>query len=61
MGFYAMLGIWMASHPVQVIEDEELKTAFCTPYEHYEYTFISFGLVNALVASQSFINATVWS
>ncbi len=56
-----MLGIWMASHPVQVIEDEELKTAFCTPYEHYEYTFISFGLVNALVASQSFINATVWS
>ncbi len=53
---YTKLDIQHAYNQVQVAEGEEWKTAFCTRYGHYEYTVMPFGLANAPVTFQSYIN-----
>ncbi len=39
-------------------KEKELKIAFRTCYGYYKYTVMSFGLVYALAAFQSYINPT---
>ena len=36
-------------HHIQIKEDDEWKTAFCTHYSHFKYMIMSFRLVNASV------------
>jgi hypothetical protein len=45
---------------VRVKEGEEWKTAFRTRYGHFEYSVISFGLINALAIFQHMMNDIFW-
>ena len=53
---YTKLDIWVAYNRVQMKEGDEWKTTFQTWYGHYEYCMMPFGLANAPVTFQGFIN-----
>ena len=41
---------------MQIVKDDEWKTAFYTKYGHYKYTVMPFRLMNILASFQQFIN-----
>lgn len=41
---------------VRIHEEDEWKTAFNTPFAHYEYLIMPFGLTNAPAVFQGLIN-----
>jgi Reverse transcriptase (RNA-dependent DNA polymerase) len=45
-----------AYHRIRIKRGDEWKTAFRTRYGHFEYTVMLFGLINAFVTFQSYIN-----
>jgi len=45
---------------IQIKEEDEWKTIFCTQLEHYEYLIMSFNLINASVTFQIFVNNVLW-
>ena len=45
-------GFWQ----VQISEHEKYKTDFTTPFEHYEWNVMAFGLKNALSEFQNIMN-----
>ena len=53
---YTKLDIQAAYNRVWMKEGDEWKTTFQTWYGHYEYCVMPFGLANALVTFQGFIN-----
>ena len=53
---YTKLDIRVAYNRVQMKEGDEWKTTFQTWYGHYEYCVMPFGLANAPVTFQGFIN-----
>ena len=53
---YTKLDIWAAYNQVWMKEGDEWKTTFWTWYGHYEYCVMPFGLANAPVTFQGFIN-----
>ena len=56
---YIKLDIIAAFNCLQIAEGEEWKTAFQTRYELYEYLVMPFGLANALLLFQHYINDTL--
>ena len=53
---YTKLDIWVVYNWVWLKEGDEWKTTFQTWYGHYKYCVMPFGLANALVTFQGFIN-----
>ena len=49
-----------AFNRIQIKEEDEWKTVFCTRLEHYEYLIMSFNLINASVTFQTFMNNVLW-
>ena len=43
-------------HQIRVRECDIFKTGFCTRYEHYEFTVMPFGLMNALATFNCLMN-----
>ncbi len=41
---------------IQIKEEDEWKTVFCTQLEHYKYLIMSFNLINASIMFQIFVN-----
>jgi hypothetical protein len=44
---------------IQIKEGNEWKTAFRTPYRHFEYLVIPFGLTNAPATFQAVVDYTI--
>ena len=53
---FVKLDLKDAYHQIQIKEGDEWKTAFRTQYGHFEYLVMLFGLANAPVTFQSYIN-----
>ena len=49
-----------AYHLVRIKEEDEWKTAFNTPTEHWEYLVMPFGLTNAPAIFQTLVNDVLW-
>lgn len=57
---FLKLDLRNAYNLVCIREGEEWKTAFITPYGHYEMLVMPFGLCNSSAAFQQFINNVLW-
>ena len=57
---YTKLDIQVAYNWVWMKEGDKWKTTFWTWYGHYEYCMMPFGLANAPVTFQGFINYALW-
>jgi hypothetical protein len=53
--FFTKIDLKAAFNLLRVAEGHEWKTAFCTPWGLYEYLVMPFGLANAPVCFQQFI------
>ena len=56
---YIKLDILDTYNMICICKVDEWKTAFRTRYENFEYTVMPFGLINASVTFQSYINSTL--
>ncbi len=54
--WFTKFDILEAFNQIQIKEEDEWKTVFCTRLEHYEYLIMSFNLINASVTFQTFVN-----
>ena len=54
--YYTKLDLQNAYHRIRIQEGDEWKTAFRTRYGYFEYQVLPFGLANALVTFQAYIN-----
>ena len=54
--YFIKLDLRGAYNLIKMKADEEWKTAFRTRYEHYEYTMMSFELINVSITCQEMIN-----
>ncbi len=54
--WFTKFDILEAFNWIQIKEEDEWKTVFCTQLKHYKYLIISFNLINASVTFQTFIN-----
>lgn len=54
--FFTKLDLRNAYHLVRIKEGDEWKTAFNTPFGHFEYQVLPFGLVNAPTVFQALVN-----
>ena len=57
--YFTRLDLPIAYTYIRIKEGDEWKTAFRTPYEHYEYLVILFGLTNALATFQAAIDHAI--
>ncbi len=53
---FAKIGLWDAFNQICMKKGNEWKTAFWTRYSHYKYCVLPFGLYNAPVTFQHFVN-----
>ena len=53
---FTQLDLTSAYHQMRIRKEDEWKTAFRTRYSHFEYQLIPFGLTNAPVSFQGYIN-----
>ncbi|KAK3525979.1 hypothetical protein QTP70_011774 [Hemibagrus guttatus] len=56
---FTKLDLCRAYNLLRIREEDECKTAFHTTREHYEYLVMSYGLANAPVVFQAFINKII--
>ncbi len=54
--WFTKFNIFKTFNQIQIKEEDEWKTVFCTRLEHYEYLIMSFNLINASVTFQIFVN-----
>ncbi len=54
--WFMKFNILEAFNWIQIKEEDEWKTVFCTWLKHYEYLIMSFDLINASVTFQTFVN-----
>ena len=53
---FTKLNLCSAYYHIRIREGDEWKTAFRTRYGHFEYMIMPFGLANAPVTFQAYIN-----
>ncbi len=58
--WFTKFDILEAFNWIQIKEEDEWKTVFCTWLEHYEYLIMSFNLINASITFQIFVNNVLW-
>jgi hypothetical protein len=57
--WYTKLDVWDAYNMIRIAEEDEWKTAFRTRYGLFESFVMPFGVTNAPVSFQEFINDTL--
>jgi len=57
--WYIKLNVIVAFHKIQIVAENEWKTAFCTRYRLYEWLITPFDLVNVSSIFQRYINWTL--
>ncbi len=58
--WFTKFNILETFNQIQIKEEDEWKTVFCTWLEHYKYLIMSFNLINASVMFQIFVNNVLW-
>ena len=58
--WFIKFDILEAFNQIQIKEEDEWKTVFCTQLKHYEYLIMSFNLINASIMFQTFVNNVLW-
>lgn len=53
---FLKIGLRFGYHQLRIKDEDIFKIAFRTRYGHYKFTFLPFGLMNALVAFMNLIN-----
>ncbi|WMV50989.1 hypothetical protein MTR67_044374 [Solanum verrucosum] len=54
--YFSKIDLWLGYHQLKVKKDDILKMAFRTPYGHYEFMVMAFGLTNTPAAFMELIS-----